>query len=117
CWRLCYRTGHRNEEHADVALGVNLALFVLRVDVQHLPALEWLTDRNDHPSTGLQLLEKIGWCILGGTGHDNDIETALHFRPAVIAVTHARMDVAIAERREDLADCLAKRLDDLDRVG
>ena len=36
-------------------LGVDLAVLVLGVDVQHLAALERLPDRDDHPPARLQL--------------------------------------------------------------
>src|SRR5215467_1300906 len=50
-WRRIFRdrTGHRNEEHAHVALRMDLALVVLGIDVQHLAALERLADRDHQP--------------------------------------------------------------------
>ena len=93
---------------------MDLAVSVLGVDVENLAALERLTDRNDHPSARLHLLEKFGRRVLRGTGHDDDVKPASHFRPPVVAVAHAGMDVVVAERGEDLRHRVAERLDNLD---
>jgi len=93
------------------------ALFVAGIDVQHLPAPERLTDRDDQLAARLELPEQLRRRILGDAGQHDGVEPALDLRPAEIAVADTRMDIVIAQRREDLPDRLADRLDDLDRVG
>ena len=96
---------------------MDLPLGILRIDVQHLPPLERLPDRNHHPPARLDLLEQLRRGILRGAGDDDDVEPVPHLRPAVIPVAHPRMHVVIPQRREDPPHRLAQRFDDLDRVG
>ena len=115
---LHHRARHGDEEHAHVAAGMHLAVLVLRIDVQHLAALERLADGDDHPPVRLQLLEQLRRGVLCRTGHDDDVEPALAppasrntRRPRGCARWCSRSGAKILCHR------MAQRLDDLDRVG
>ena len=52
---------------------MDLAVFVLGIDVEHLAALERLADGDDQPPAGLQLAEQLRRGVLGHTGDDDDV--------------------------------------------
>ncbi len=61
--------------------------------------LEDLADRENQTSSNGKLIEERLWHVIGRSGHDDSVERGF-LRPALIAVTDARVDGAVAEFRQ-----------------
>ena len=78
-----------------------------------LQGLVVAADRQNQPPSNGELIEERLRDVVGRGGHDDGVEGGF-FRPASIAVTDARMDVAVAKFRQCLRSLCRQWLDDFD---